>query len=107
MKTRFLPLFLALFLLASPAFALDLQSARAQGIVGETPAGYIAAIKTSPEVQAFVDEINAKRRAEYNRISKENNQPVDIVGQIAAERIIGKLEAGQYYQAADGSWKKR
>jgi uncharacterized protein YdbL (DUF1318 family) len=108
MKTRILPLLLAVLMLAAaPALALDLHEARTQGIVGETPSGYVAAIKTSPDVQAFVDEINAKRKAEYARISKENNQPVDVVARIAAEKIISKLEPGQYYQAADGNWKKR
>lgn len=108
MKTRILPLLMALALfVAAPAFAMDLHDARAQGVVGELPTGYLAAIKTSPEIDAFVADINAKRRAKYAAISKENNQTIDVVARIAAEQIISSLEPGQFYQDADGNWKSR
>lgn len=94
-------------LAAAPAFALDLQSARANGSVGETTKGYIAAVKPSAEVNALVAEVNAKRRQEYSKISAANGQGVDVVGTIAAEQIINNLAPGSLYQAADGSWKKR
>lgn len=92
---------------AFPAFALDLQGARANGSVGETARGYVAAVKSTAEVDALVAEVNAKRRQEYNKISAANGQSVDIVAKIAAEQIIKNLEPGSLYQAADGSWKKR
>lgn len=108
MKIRTLVTVMALTLMASfPAFAIDLQSARASGSVGETVKGYIAAVKPSAEVDALVAEVNAKRRQEYNRISAANGQSLDVVGRIAAEQIINSLSAGSLYQAADGSWKKR
>ncbi len=108
MKIRTLVTVMALTLMASfPAFAIDLQSARANGSVGETVKGYIAAVKPSAEVDALVAEVNAKRRQEYNRISAANGQSLDVVGRIAAEQIINSLSAGSLYQAADGSWKKR
>ncbi len=93
--------------LISPAFALDLQEAREAGSVGETTQGYVAAVKSSSEVDALVAEINAQRKQEYIRISKENGQGVDVVAKVAAEQIINNLESGYLYQAADGSWKKR
>jgi uncharacterized protein YdbL (DUF1318 family) len=80
-------LVVAALLMASPAFALDLQSARAQGLVAETPEGYVKAVDGSSAVKALVSEVNAKRRAEYERISKENGQPVDVVGRLAAPEI--------------------
>lgn len=108
MKLRTLLSVLTLTLLASaPAFALDLQTARANGSVGETTQGYIAAVKPSPEVAALVAEVNAKRGQEYRKISSANGQSVSVVGTIAAEEIIKNLAPGSYYQAADGSWKKR
>ena len=79
---------------ALPALALDLHSARATGMVVETPEGYIAAAKPSPEVNALVAEVNAKRKAEYTRISQENGQPVDVVGKLAAPQIAKNIAAG-------------
>lgn len=80
-------------MLTAPAYALDLHSARASGAVAETPDGYVKAVKSSPEVDALVAEVNAKRMAEYTRISKQNGQPVDVVGKLAAPQIA--KNAGQ------------
>jgi uncharacterized protein YdbL (DUF1318 family) len=80
-------------MIAAPAYALDLHSARAGGVVAETSEGYIKAVKPSAEVSALVSEVNAKRRAEYERISKQNGQPVDVVGRLAAPQIM--KNAGQ------------
>ncbi|MGB4107365.1 MAG: YdbL family protein [Alphaproteobacteria bacterium] len=108
MKLRSLGiLFAALMLLAAPAYALDLHQARASGMVGEKLDGYVVARSNTADIQALVAEVNAKRRLEYARISKENKQPVDIVAKLAAEQIINGLEPGVYYQAPDGSWKQR
>jgi len=92
---------------ALPALALDLQTARSQGLVGEKPDGYIAAIGSSGDAKSLVVEVNAKRRAEYTRISKENGQPVDVVAKLAAAQVIEGLPKGAMYQNESGSWKTR
>ena len=108
MKNRFFtPLLIAGMLFAAPAFALDLHTARAQGLVGETLTGYVAVVKNTPEAQAVVAEVNAARRAEYARIAAENGQTVEVVGTLASEQIINGLDAGEYYKGPDGSWKQR
>jgi uncharacterized protein YdbL (DUF1318 family) len=108
MKLRNLgALFAVIMLLAAPAYALDLQQARASGLVGEKLDGYVAARSDAPDVRALAAEINAKRKQEYARISQENKQSVDVVAKLAAEQIINGLKPGVYYQAPDGSWKKR
>lgn len=93
--------------LTAPAYALNLQEARASGAVGEKSDGYVAARKDEAEVQALVAEVNTKRQQEYARISKENNQSVDVVAKLAAAQIINGLAPGVYYQAPDGIWKQR
>lgn len=90
-----------------PAFALDLHQARSAGSIGETTKGYVAVVKSSPDVEELVASINAKRKQEYARISQGNGQSVDVVAKIAAEQIINNLDKGNLYQAADGSWQKR
>lgn len=105
--SRFLTLIAVVSLFAVPAFALDLSQARAQGAVGELQNGYIAAVQATPTTQALVSDVNAKRRAEYLRISQQNGQPIDVVAKLAAEQIISKLPAGAMYQDAGGAWKKK
>lgn len=108
MKFRHLGIaFAVIMLLAAPAYALDLQQARASGLIGEKLDGYAAARSDAADVQALVAEVNAKRKQEYARISIENNQSVDVVAKLAAAQIINGLAPGVYYQAPDGGWKKR
>lgn len=105
MKLRFLTA-LALIgtVLVVPAFALDLKEARSSGLVGEKLDGYVAGLKSTPDVQALVTDVNGKRQQEYARISKENGQPVSVVAKLAAEQIINRLESGSFYQTPDGKW---
>ena len=56
------------------------------------------------EVSALVSEVNLKRRAEYERISGENGQPVDVVAKIAASNIINGLPKGARYKDNSGKW---
>lgn len=108
MKSRLLTIFTLLgMILSLPAMALDLQEARSGGLVGEALSGYVEPLVTRPDVNELVKEINAKRKAEYTRISQQNGQPIDIVATLAAEQIINRLETGHYYKAPDGSWKRR
>ncbi len=93
--------------LALPVMALDLHGARANGSIGEKNDGYVAALRPSAEVNAIVAEVNAKRSAEYARISKENGQPVNVVAKLAAGQIVGGLPAGASYQDGGGNWKSK
>jgi len=105
-KISLIALFVAVSL-ALPVWAVDLHGARANGSVGEKADGYVAVLTPSGEVNTLVAEVNAKRKAEYVRISKENGQTVDVVAKLAAEQIINGLPAGASYQDAGGNWKKR
>lgn len=80
----------AVALLAVPALAIDLQAARAQGAVCENSSGYIQKVSGGADVDALVVQVNAGRKAEYEKISAANGQPVDVVGKIAAGKISGK-----------------
>lgn len=111
--TRFNRIFSVAFvglMLAAPvsAQALDLPSAKNAGKVGETPSGYIAPVGGgSPEVSALVADVNAKRKAEYQRISGENGQSVSVVEKLAAQKLYERLASGEYYQDAAGAWQKK
>jgi uncharacterized protein YdbL (DUF1318 family) len=80
----------AIAAIATSASALDLQTARAQGMVAEQATGYIVAVASTTEVSQLVEQVNSARKAEYERISKENGQPVDVVAKLAAEQLMKK-----------------
>jgi hypothetical protein len=106
-KLLILTLFTVGIAFSGAAFALDLSQARAQGLVGEKLDGYVGVVKPSADAQAVASDVNSRRRAEYENISKQNSQPVSVVGKVAAETIINNLPSGSYYQGTDGSWKKK
>jgi uncharacterized protein YdbL (DUF1318 family) len=86
------PLILAAaLLLAAPAGAADLASAKASGQVCEQTSGYLRANAGAPgDVQAMVNSINDKRRQEYEKIAERNNVTVDQVSRLTAEKVINR-----------------
>ena len=54
------------------AWAIDIQTAKEQGLVGEANTGYLAAVGTpSAEVKALIAEVNEKRKAEFERTAQK------------------------------------
>ena len=104
MKKLFATTAIILSLASIDASALDLSSARSQGILGEKNDGYVSALKSDPEAKALADKVNAARKAEYAKISAAKGQAADLVGKVAAEEIAKKLPSGAKYQDASGSW---
>ena len=104
-KTITLILF-GLLLICQPALALDLQTAKAQGLVGETATGYLAAVKATPEVQHLVSDINGKRKAHYQQIAQRNKTALSAVEQLAGKKAIAKTPAGQFVNI-NGSWQRK
>lgn len=106
MKSRFLTILaLGFALTALPALAADLHSARAAGQIGEKADGFVTALDSS--MQSLVDEVNAKRRAQYADIAAKKGQTVEVVGTVFAGTIAAGLEKGAKYQGADGAWKTK
>jgi uncharacterized protein YdbL (DUF1318 family) len=99
---------LLLILAFQCAWAIELHAAKEQGLVGEANTGYLAAIGTpSAEVQALVSEVNAKRKAEFERTAKKTGATLEQVRIRFYELAVQRTEAGHYYQDASGSWKKK
>ena len=96
---------LALFL-AAPAMALDLNSAKSQGQVGEKHNGYIGAVKPGGAVNALVSNINAQRRSHYQQISKKNGTSLSNVEKLAGDKLINRTPSGQYVNRGSG-WVKK
>jgi len=92
---------------AGGAAALDLDGAKAQGLVGERTDGYVAAVAPTPsaDVQALVADVNAKRKTTYAGIAEQNGTAIDKVAALAAQKVLAKappgtwiFDSGRWYQ---------
>ncbi|MFM2410426.1 MAG: hypothetical protein RL481_1254 [Pseudomonadota bacterium] len=85
------------------------QAARSDGLIGETPTGYLGFVGTpSAAVKALVDDINIKRKAVYTEQARANGATVEAFAMSAGCRLIAeKTAVGEKYRAPDGTWKTR
>lgn len=104
---------MAALCLAMPALAMELDeakerldSAKQQGLVGETPTGYLDVVKPDGEAKAVVDAINQARREEYARIAEKHDIPVTQVETVAGKKALEKTPAGQYI-LVEGEWVRK
>lgn len=99
----------ALLLVVQSAWAIDIRDAKAQGLVGEANTGYLAAVAmpASAEVRALIAEVNEKRREEFERTAEKTGAAVEQVAYRFYELAIERTEPGNYYQDANGAWKKK
>lgn len=94
-------------LLAGNAYALDLQTAKAQGYVGEQASGYLGIVNNASGVQALVNDINSRRKAYYEKIAKSNGTSLQVVEALAGKKAIDKTPSGQYVRDSSGSWIRK
>jgi len=98
---------LACCLFSVSTWALDLDSAKQQGLVGEQMNGYLGLVNSShTDAAALVTEINRKRKAHYQGIANKQNTALNNIEQIAGEKLVQRSRAtGQYYQTNSG-WER-
>jgi len=105
--------FILVLCLSGPAFSMglaeaknQLDTAKQQGLVGETPAGYLEVVRSGGNAGAIVEAINEARRNEYARIAEKHNIPVAQVETVAGKKALEKTPAGQFIQI-DGEWVRK
>ena len=100
---------IGLMMLLQNAWAIDIRTAKSQGLVGEASSGYIAAVQTpaSAEVRALIADVNGKRRAQFNRTAQKTGTSVAQVANRFYELAVQKTASGNYYQDSGGRWKKK
>jgi uncharacterized protein YdbL (DUF1318 family) len=91
------------------AWAIDIGTAKSQGLVGEANSGYLAAVKTpaSAEVNALIADVNAKRKAEFEATANKTGATLEQVAYRFYELAVQRTAAGNYYQDAGGNWQKK
>ncbi|MBI2380500.1 MAG: YdbL family protein [Gammaproteobacteria bacterium] len=89
-------------------FAMDLDSAKAKGLVGETPDGYIAAVGATSdrEVLHLVQDVNTKRREVYEQLAAKNKADIRSVEALAGAKAIQRTPNGQMVYL-DGRWQQK
>lgn len=106
MKTKLLVLAAGL-LLSLNAFAISLQDAKSQGLVGEQTNGYLGVVKSNSDAASIAKKVNAKRKAHYEKIAKKNGISLNEVSKLAAEKAMKATKKGQYIQDKNGKWIKK
>jgi uncharacterized protein len=92
---------------ASTASAISLEEAKAKGLVGEKPNGYLGVVTPSgPDVQALTNDVNQKRRQAYEEIAKRNGTPLESVESLAGEKAIQNTRPGNFVEGP-GGWLKK
>src|SRR5262245_2642474 len=107
--TRLIGLLLAAVLLSAPiARADELDAAKAAGQVGERADGYLGVVGSAPPgVGNLVNDVNAKRKAKYGEIAKQNGTGADAVGALMGQKLIERAPSGQFVMGTDGRWVRK
>ena len=92
--------------LATAAMAMDLDTAKSSGLVGELNSGYIAAVHSSAEVDRLVASINQQRKEYYQKIADKNGISLQAVEVRAGQKAIEKTRAGGLINVGEG-WEKK
>ena len=85
-----LMLLLASIMFSISVVASPISDAVAAGKAKELPTGFVEAVDKSPEIVALVKEVNAGRKAEYEKIAERNGITVEQVGKASYEKRFGK-----------------
>lgn len=96
-------------MLIPAAYAVTLQEAKAQGLVGEQRDGYVGLVVTNApaDVAALVQDVNNQRRQRYQQIAQQNGITVQQVAAVAYERAVAATQAGHFIQNASGAWVRK
>ena len=109
MRRRLIALVVVLGCVAGgqPLFALSLDEAKSQGLVGEKTNGYLGVVVPgNAEAAALAKEINQKRRQAYEEIARRDGENLAAVETIAGEKAIQKTKPGNYVEGP-GGWVKK
>ena len=111
MKNKlFKSLIIASLFFSSVVFAISLDEAKDQGLVGEKDNGYLGLVvmqqHTPNQTQSLIDDINNKRKAVYVELAEKNGITLQQVEKLAAKKAYDKTSVGHYLWH-NGEWVKK
>jgi len=89
------------------AWAISLEQAKQQGLVGEMSNGYLGIVVESSEVSSLVSEVNEKRKSIYINLARKNKITLQQITALAGKKAIAKTQSGHFIQNASGKWIKK
>jgi len=100
---------LLLLLIVNPAWALSLDEAKSQSLIGETPTGYLASVNSAPsnDIKQLVADINNKRRAAYQSSADNAGVKREVIEARIAQRLYKMAKKGTYLLSDSGQWYKK
>ncbi len=86
----------------------QIQQLKADGVIGETDAGYVdfANDKKVDKAAKLVADENADRKAAYKLIADKEGVEVEVVAKRAGKRNFERAKAGEWLKEG-GKWKKK
>lgn len=105
---RLITAFILIFAMQA-AWAIDIDTAKNQGLVGEANTGYLAAVRqpASADVQALIRRVNEGRRQQFERTARNTGATVDQVAYRFYELAVQRTRSGNYYQDTSGRWVRK
>jgi len=90
------------------AYAMDINSAKHSGLIGEKPNGLIAATlpNPSPDLVQLIETTNAGRMDVYKQAADSQNIALKEVQAIAAHKIYELANPGDFLMI-NGKWQKK
>lgn len=91
------------------AVASELTKPKADGLIGEQANGYIGLVTDDvpADIRRLVDEVNARRKAGYQRIADREGTALSEVEKVGGKTAYEKTLKGNYFRDVNGTWRKK
>ena len=83
-----------------------LPAAKEAGLLGEQSNGYLGVVRASGNAAEVAQQINAARKAEYQKVARDNDISLNDVELIAGQKAIDRTPRGQYIKL-NGQWRQK
>ncbi len=104
---KFFATLMLMFLLQGTAYALTLDEAKQQGLVGEQLNGLLGLVKSDPAASKLIESVNKKRQSHYQQLADKNGISYSQVANRAGAVAIQKTSPGHFIQNNAGQWVKK
>jgi len=101
--------FITLLTFSTFSWALSLNDAKAQGLIGERSNGYLGIVVGNPQtaVKRLVEDINRKRRTAYQDKARKAGVDLQVIELRVGQRLRERALSGQFVQDSHGQWERK
>lgn len=108
-KKIYMSVFISLLTVSIAVAGSPLTQPKADGLIGEQANGYLGLVaQNAPaDIKKLVAEVNAKRKAGYQKIAAKQGTSLSEVEKVGGNTAIEKTRPGNYIRDANGTWRKK